>query len=227
MTLKCYECEAVRRRPALTFIALFAVLTALAVLPAGGAAAATAVRLSERDKADVSKVGAYLNGIRTLRARFFQFGPRGGVARGTIFISRPGRLRVQYDPPVKVLLVATPIWLIHYDGELDQVSYLPLNSTPAGFLVQKRIRLTGKVHVTAIKRERGRLFVTIAESRNAQKGKLTLIFSQNPLTLREWRVLDPRGLPTRVTLRNTQTGIKLDRKLFQFVKPGPDRFPDR
>ena len=50
-------------------------------------------------------------------------------------------------------------------------------------------------------------------------GTLTLIFADNPLTLRQWTVLDAQRQETRVTLYNAETGGKFDPKLFEFVDP--------
>ena len=57
--------------------------------------------------------------------------------------------------------------------------------------------------------------------RNASPGDgtLTLIFADNPLTLRQWTVLDAQRQETRVTLYNAETGGQFDQKLFQFIDP--------
>jgi outer membrane lipoprotein-sorting protein len=48
---------------------------------------------------------------------------------------------------------------------------------------------------------------------------LTLIFADNPLTLRQWTVLDAQRQETRVTLYNVETGGQFDPKLFEFIDP--------
>ena len=69
--------------------------------PAPGAAT-----LTDRDRADLARVEAYLNNLTTLRARFLQIAQSGAAAEGTAWIWRPGRMRFEYDPPEPLLLVA-------------------------------------------------------------------------------------------------------------------------
>jgi len=83
-------------------LAALALVLAVAVAPpAAGAATADA-----EDAKEIARVENYLNGITTLRARFFQVDPDNKEKQGTLYIDRPGRLRLEYDPPVSVLMVS-------------------------------------------------------------------------------------------------------------------------
>ena len=100
--------------------------------------------------------------------------------------------------------------------------YLPLNSTPAGMLTKKDISLTGEFTVTEVKREGRWLEMTVVETKDPNKGRMTLRFETEPaLKLVGWTVVDGQGMPTAVSLRNVQTGIPLEQKLFLFVNPKP------
>ncbi|MBY0431339.1 MAG: outer membrane lipoprotein carrier protein LolA, partial [Rhodospirillales bacterium] len=105
------------------------VLAAMALLLAAPAWAARPVQLSAQDLADVQRVEDYLNGITTLQARFLQASPNGATAEGTAYISRPGKMRLAYDPPSPILVVADGRMLVYYDSELKETSYAPLDST--------------------------------------------------------------------------------------------------
>ena len=180
--------------------------------------------LSARDKADVARVQAYVNSITTMKAGFMQRGPNGGVARGTFYLSRPNRLRIEFKPPVQMLIVATPVWLIVYDKELQEPQYLPLNSTPAGMLTKKKIDLSGgEFSVLKVSRENRWLEMTVIQTKDPSKGRMTLRFDTEPeLKLIGWTVVDGQGLPTAVSLDNVQTGLDLPKRLFQFVSPKID-----
>ncbi|MFQ5939032.1 MAG: outer membrane lipoprotein carrier protein LolA [Alphaproteobacteria bacterium] len=191
--------------------ALFAAL--LPCAPSAGA-------LDAADQADIARVERYLNNIRTMRARFIQIAPDGGHAQGTIYLSRPDKLRVEYDPPTPILMITTKIWLIYYDSELGQVSYLPLATTPAEFLVRDSIRLDEDIAVTDIERGLGVLRVSLVGD-DIGAGSLTLTFSDNPLELKQWQVIDARGQKTRIALTDTRFGLSLDPGLFKFVDPTP------
>jgi outer membrane lipoprotein-sorting protein len=183
-------------------------------------AAAPRGTLSEQDRADVARVEEYLNAIRTLSARFMQISDNGGTAEGKLYLSRPGKLRLEYDPPVPILLVASSGFLIHYDKQLKAVTHLPIDSTPAGLLVREHIILSGDVTVTSVKRGPGSLRVTVVQSKDPQAGRITLVFSERPFALSNWQVTDAQGSMTRVALIEPRSGVPLDPSLFRFTDPG-------
>jgi outer membrane lipoprotein-sorting protein len=195
-------------------------LSALPLLPLLAVPAlAQAPALSAQDRADLQRVEAYLNAMTTLRARFIQIAQNGATAQGTAFISRPGRMRFDYDPPEPLLLIANAGQFMHYDKELRQPSIVPVGSTPVGILLRENIRLSGDVTVTGVQREQGLLRITLYRTGNPAEGRLTLVFASNPLELRQWLVVDGQGRTTRVTLSAIETGIRLDRALFDFNDP--------
>src|SRR6185503_3854766 len=80
-----------------------------------GSSQTAAQGISPADRAEVARVESYVNSITTFKADFVQIAPNGATARGTLWISRPGRLRVEYRPPAKLRIFATPQWLIVED----------------------------------------------------------------------------------------------------------------
>jgi len=187
------------------------------IVTIGLAGSAAAQTLSHQDQADVYRVEAYINRITTYKADFVQIAPNGSTARGTLWISRPGRLRVEYRPPIKLRIFATPQWLIVEDCKVKQPQYLPLRSTPAGLLVQERIALSGEFRVTQVKRENQWLTIKIVEAKSPDKGSMSLVFRANPLQLIGWTVIDQNGGPTQVSLENVQAGTPLDPNLFGYI----------
>ena len=178
---------------------------------------ASAQGLSPADQAEVTRIEAYINRLTTFKADFVQIAPNGATARGTMWISRPGRLRVEYRPPVKLRVFATPQWLIVEDCKVKEPQYLPLRSTPAGLLIQERIALSGEFTVTRVQRENQWVTITIIETKSPEKGQMRLVFRANPLQLIGWTVIDQNGGPTQVSLENVQAGIPLDVNLFGFI----------
>ncbi len=193
-------------------------LLALA-LGVGIGQAPAAAPLSEQDLADVARVEAYLNSIQTLKARFLQVGPDGGLSEGNFYLRRPGRLRFEYDPPIPVLMVADGTWVVFYDSEIEQVTRVPLNSTPLAVLVRDPIRLQGSVTVTRVERATGTLRLTLLDSDEPDEGSITLVFSDRPLALRQWLVRDPQGLETTIAMSKVQYNLILDPALFVFFEP--------
>ena len=198
-------------------IAWFAL--ALVMLPAAALGQSQTSGPIDRDKADTLRIQRYLNSITTFKADFTQIGPKGGVAQGVIYISRPGRLRVQYKPPAKLLIVATRVFLIVYDGEYDGVQHIPLRANPAGILIQKDLKLSGKIKVLGFNRGGATIAIRLGWTDAPERGKMIIRFIKEPLSLLGWSVVDARGRSTRVIFENIKTGIKLDDKLFKFIRP--------
>ncbi len=194
-----------------------ALLLAPLLLPL--AAHAQTAPLSPQDRADIARVEAYLNSVKTLQARFLQVAPDGGTSEGVAWLQRPGRMRFQYDPPSPFLLVGGHGLLVFHDSQLKQTSNIPLGQTPLGLLLQDNLRLSGDITVSRVVRLPGQLQVSLYRTATPQDGVLTLIFADNPLALRSWVVTDAQRRDTRVTLYNAQLGGTFDQKLFNFIDP--------
>lgn len=166
----------------------------------------------------LAQVSAYLNHLKTVRARFVQVGPNGGVRSGTAVLQRPGKMRFQYDKPDSQLLVAGFGLLVYHDPALNQTTNIPLSATPLGILLSKHVTLSGPVTVTKVNQPPGEVEVTLIRTGKAAEGHLTLVFSTNPLALRQWRVTDAQGRTTQVTLYNLHEIKPLPNKDFEFVQ---------
>lgn len=205
---------------------------ALAILAGTGLSAAPAdaqrprapVELSARDRTDIGRVEQYLAGLTTLRAAFRQVAQDGGEASGTFHLSRPGRMRIDYDGRRNNFIVADGTFIYQWDDSLKSFSSTLIGQTMADFILRANVRLSGDVAVTAINRQPGRLEVAMVQASEPLQGELTLVFedgarNDGPLSLRQWRVVDTQGLTTVVTLFGVETGIPLERRLFQFDNP--------
>ena len=177
------------------------------------------------DAADIERAEAYLDSIRTLESRFLQIGPDGSVAEGSFYLSRPGRLRLDYDAPNPNLLVSNGRAFVHIDRHLQTIAYLPIDSTPAGLLVRERIRLSGDVKVVGIERGPAVLRIALVQVEDPRAGRLVLAFSERPFALSSWSFVDAQGLTTRLTLLDAKLGQPIDPKHFTFVDPNQQRGP--
>ena len=174
------------------------------------------VEMTIQDKKDLKRAAVYLEAIKTLRGGFLQVSSNGRVSSGKIFMSRPGRMRFEYDPPESILMIADGLFFVYIDRDLEQTTHVFLKSTPLSFLVQEKIVFKGDVTVTKIERPPGILQIKIKKTKEPELGSIQLVFSDKPLLLRKWVVVDTQNIITTVNLTGIQTVIKLDPKLFTF-----------
>ncbi len=172
-----------------------------------------------QNQADLGRIEAYLDGMRSLKGRFLQVAPNGSISQGTVWLERPGRMRFQYDPPSPLLLVAGHGLVVFNDKSLNQTSNIPISQTPLGILLADHVHLGGDVTVTGVQHLPGQLQVSLVRTASPGDGTLTLVFADSPLALRQWTVLDAQHQETRVTLYDVQPGGSFDPKLFEFIDP--------
>src|SRR5579862_1139551 len=201
-----------------------AATTALLLLTAPHDATATATpptaaQLAPQDSAVLQKIAAYLEGIHTMTAKFQQAVASGGDASGYVWLQRPGRMRFQYDPPNQLLMFADSFNVYYWDPDLKQMSTVALKSTPAWFLLRDPISFTDGVTVTRFEHSGNTVRVTVVQTADADAGSLTMEFTENPLVLRHWTVVDQKGRVTNVSLSDQQFGVALDPNLFQYHDP--------
>ena len=176
--------------------------------------------LSVQDKDDIARIETYLNGVRTLAADFIQIAPDGAISRGQFYLKRPGRLRFEYEPPASVLVVADGTYVNYFDVELGQLSQIGVYSTPLGVVVAEQVKLEGQIAVTSVEREAAVVSLTTVDTEEPGRGTLTLIFSDRPLELRKWQIIDAQGLLTTIALDEVSINQDLDPELFIFRQPG-------
>jgi outer membrane lipoprotein-sorting protein len=175
--------------------------------------------LAPQDAAVLQRIAAYLGGIHTMTARFQQAVADGGDAAGYLWVQRPGRMRFQYDPPNQLLMFADSFNVYYWDHDLKQMTTVALKSTPAWFLLRDPISFTDGVTVTRFEHTGNTVRVTVVQTAEPDAGSLMMEFTENPLVLRHWTVMDQKGRVTHVTLSETQYGMALDPNLFQYHDP--------
>ena len=125
-------------------------------------------------------------------------------------------MRIEYDPPSPILIIANGTFLIFIDKDLEQVDRYLLKFTPVNFLLQEDIQMEGNITVASFERARGFLRITVQETNEPERGSLTLTFADKPLMLRKWTVLDSQQIRTNVMLTGIESGMELDTKLFEY-----------
>ena len=201
------------RRALLRGVAAVALLGALAPGIALAAAPISAT-LTAQDQADLKRIEIYLDNIKTMQALFQQTNPDGSTAEGELFMSRPGKLRFEYQPPVQMFIVSDGNYVAVDDLELKNVQFFPVESTPVWFLLREAIKLSGDVTVTRFERGPKSLRVTCVQTNDPGNGGITLVFQDEPRVLKQWIVLDPQHRVTTVALIDPREGVPLKTEMF-------------
>lgn len=182
-------------------------------------------KMTTEDVATLERIETYLNALSTVSAEFLQVSDDGGTASGKMYLSRPGRMRFEYKPvePGRPgsLLVADGSFIHFYDANQRQTSDSTIESTLANFFLAKTISLKDAVTVTHLERGANTLEVTLVDAKDPGQGKLILLFNDEPLQLRQWRVVDGDDVGSTVTLLNPEYGRALAASLFVFKDPRP------
>ena len=176
--------------------------------------AAAPARAQDVNQADLLRISNYLNGLGTLTGEFVQIGPDGELSRGQFSMRRPGRLRFDYLPPNPALIIADGTWVGVCDRQIGVFERYPLGETPLDLLLRDRVDLRSEGAVQGITRGENQLRVRAIDPDAPEQGSITMIFSDVPLQLRQWVVVDAQGLTTTVGLSETRTNVTLDPSLF-------------
>lgn len=204
---------------ALIMLVSFPTYAASGTKAALDAAATRPIELTDKDHQTLARVERYLTALTSVKADFIQVSPSGDIAGGQFYMMRPGKLRMQYDPPTPVLMVTSGDQLIYYDYELKQVNQIALESTLVGFMARKDVKFDDSVKVVNLSYGQNSLRVTLIQTDNPRDGLLTLEFSDNPLEIRNMVVTDSGSQMTTVSLNNAEFDIPLDASLFTFKDP--------
>jgi len=189
---------------------------AAASLGAGAPAPAMAASssLAPEDQALVDKATVYLQGLKSVTGRFTQASFNGSTSTGVFYMQRPGKARFQYDPPAQMVVISDGYNVSVVDARLKTHDQYPLGRTPLIILLARQVRLDGTVVVTQVDKTADGFSITARDGHKEAAGRITLDFSNSPIALRGWSVIDAQGRETKVTLGALTPVSDLDPNLF-------------
>jgi len=175
--------------------------------------------LVESYKSDLQQVENYLNNIKNLSAKFVQESAEGNLVEGKFLLSRPGKMRIEYSAQPKVIVVVNGAVLSYFDVELDEISRLSTNTTPASFLTRENISFSAKdVEITNVKKTAGQIKISVMKKNRKEAGEFSLIFSTNPLRFDKMEVKNDLDQTIRVTLSDIDFISPISDKMFVLKK---------
>ena len=176
----------------------------------------SAAALSLEQRSIVERVNNYLSTMQLLSGKFVQVGPDGRRTQGTFYISKPGKVRFEYDDPSPIELIADGQSVVVRDRNLATQDVYPLSQTPLRFLLADHVDLTKDTSLVAVYADD--VFVTVVvEEKNGVVGtsRLMIMFSATDMQLKQWTVTDPQGYDTTVAVYNLDTTRRPDPGMFK------------
>jgi outer membrane lipoprotein-sorting protein len=163
----------------------------------------------------LDQISAYLNDLQTAQGGFTQINQDGTLSTGQIYIKRPGRIRFEYNAPVDSLVMAGGGQLAVFDPRSNTgPDRYPLNQTPLSIILQPNVDLDRARMVTNVVSDGTTTTVTAQDPDNPNYGNIQMVFTANPVELRQWIVTDDLGTETTVILNDLIKGGSIGDILF-------------
>ncbi len=180
------------------------------------------------EKLSLNAISGYLNGIQTAKADFTQVNDDGTLSTGKFLLHRPGRMRFEYNPPEKLLVMAGGSQIAIFDGKsnLVQAEKYPLKQTPLNLILERNVNLAGRNMVVGHDYDGTSTTVVAQDPENPEYGTISLKFTSNPVELRQWIITDGQGARTTVILGELDKGVRLSPQLFSIVHEENSRTRD-
>jgi len=188
------------------FLMVPAVLVAMA-LPAAAA-----------EKLSLGEISAYLDDLRTAQGQFTQVNADGTISTGRLYLKRPGRVRFEYDAPEEALVVADGDTVGIVDPRSNEKQGYPLHRTPLKIILANTVDLTRERMVVGHASDGVTTTVRAQDPAHPEYGSIDLVFTADPVELRQWVINDANGSSTTVILGDLRRDVRLGNE--RFVIPG-------
>ena len=166
-------------------------------------------------KLSLTDLSSYLNSLTTVESEFTQINADGTMSTGTIRISRPGKVRFEYAPPDRSLVVSDGQQVAIFDPKSNQPpEQYPLRRTPLNLILAPKVDLGTARMVVAHREDGPATRVTAQDPEHPEYGRIDMVFTANPTELRQWIITDDSGNQTTLILGEMRKGARLNAGLF-------------
>ena len=167
------------------------------------------------DPLPLAALSGYLNDLRLAQGEFTQISDDGHITTGTLYIRRPGRMRFAYDEPEGTVVIAGGNTVGIFDPKSNQPPQTyPLGRTPLSLILAQDVDLGRADMVVAHERRGPATVVTAQDPENPEYGSIELVFTGDPVELRQWVINDDSGASTTVVLGQLSEPDALPASLF-------------
>ena len=139
------------------------------------------------EKISLSNLSSYLESIKKVSGNFTQINSDKTVSTGRIFLFRPGRMRMEYKTPDNSLVIVGGSQIAVFDSKSNtHPRIFPLRKTPLKILLEKKINLKTSDIIISHEEVENSTVVVLQDPNLSSYGSLKLVFTDHPVTLRQW-----------------------------------------
>jgi outer membrane lipoprotein-sorting protein len=183
----------------------------------------TQPKFTPSDQTKINKAVAHLEQMRTIQGRFRQTDHKGRMIEGDYYLSRPGKIRFQYDKPNGSIIIADGRWVHKWDERLKTTDRFAQDHTPLSLILKNQIRFDQGVIITKVSSDQKGYELLMRDRRKQVEGQISLRFvgndnNDNKIQLNSWTVTDAQGRATKVELLGIETKKSFSPSLFVPIK---------
>ena len=170
------------------------------------------------DPVPLSVLSRYFNDMGTAQGTFTQVNADGSISTGDIYLHRPGRMRFDYDGE-DLLVIAGGQQVAIFDGRSNtRPEQYPLSETPLNLILARNVDLARSGMVIGHEFDGTATRVLAQDPGRPDIGTIELVFTDDPVELRQWVITDGTGAQTTVVLGNLDQGGQIPAGLFNITQ---------
>jgi outer membrane lipoprotein-sorting protein len=178
------------------------------------------ITLDARQIELVKKVSEYFNGIENMRGSFLQTTADNKRMKGKFYMKRPGRIRFEYSPPSRQLIISDGHQISIQDLDINTDDRVMVDQTPFRVLLRKDVELLRDARILEVQEASDLVIVSLQDKAKDASGKVRIFLALSPqMELKEWVTTDAQGLDTRLEVSDLDRSQPVDAALFKIVSP--------
>jgi outer membrane lipoprotein-sorting protein len=180
-----------------------AALAIVAITPAIVAAESRVIPLGE--------ISSYFNDMTTANTMFAQINSDKTISSGNLNIDRPGKMRFDYNLPEKSRVIVSGGQLAIFDSRSNsqKPERYPLHMTPLNLILERNVNFASRDMVVDHFGDGIKTTLVVHDADHPERGTIELIFTDTPIELRQWVVIDSTGMETTIILSGIKEGMTI------------------
>ena len=174
---------------------------------------------SLKSEENIKKIFSYLQNFSSLKSDFIQINNNGNVLTGKILLSRPGKIRIEYNEN-PLIIISDGKKVATINKKLKNVTFYSLNDIPIKMLLFNNLDRK-KVTILNFEEKDNSLFLNLTENKFADQGFIEIIFEKNPFQMKKWTVVSSDQSKTEILLNNLEFNSIIKRSNFDISEEDP------